>query len=56
MEDQLDILIHEYNQFIVDNQLPQLSADELLFDGSIKLKEWQKHYISDFINRWEVFA
>jgi len=46
----LDKLTDEYTEFLKDNNLPGLSAEELLFECN--LKEWQNRYVVDFIDRW----
>ncbi len=49
----LDILSREYRSWLDQNNLPQMSADELLNDPNIEKTDGQIKYLSDFITRWE---
>jgi len=44
-------LCAEWKQFCLSEDLPYLSADDLLREGSLNAQ--QKAYIYDFIDRWE---
>lgn len=49
----LDQLINEFQTFCSENNLPQMSADELFHEKYEVLTQEQKTYILDFISRWE---
>ena len=49
----LDQLINEFQTFCSDNNLPQMSADELFAEKCDVLTKEQKSYILGFIERWE---
>ena len=49
----IDTLTQEYGEWLDQNNLPQMSADELLYDDSIKKTPEQEKYLQDFINRWD---
>ena len=56
---ELDCLIAEYNNFLESTGLPSMSADELLVQTKPDSDEyitnqWQRNYLWDYINRWEV--
>ena len=46
-----DSLIDEFRQFCFENQLPLMSADELLVVGGLEPE--QVEFLQDFIVRWE---
>jgi hypothetical protein len=46
----LDSLTAEYQSWLDNEGLPQLSADELLSED---LTPKQREYVSDFLRRWE---
>lgn len=48
-----DKMSQEYQAWLRKNNLPQMSADELLNDPSIKKTDAQIAYIKDFIDKWE---
>jgi hypothetical protein len=45
-------LIADYQEWLTDNKLPQLSADELLFDETIDKTKDQKIYLETFIEKF----
>ena len=47
----VDVLINEFRVFCAENQLPLMSADELLIVGGLEPE--QVEFLQDFINRWE---
>ena len=47
----VDVLINEFRAFCAENQLPVMSADELLIVGGLEPE--QVEFLQDFINRWE---
>ena len=47
----VDSLIDEFRQFCSENQLPFMSADELLIVGGLEPE--QVEFLQDFIVRWE---
>ena len=47
----VDTLIDEFREFCAENQLPLMSADELLIVGGLEPE--QVEFLQDFINRWE---
>ena len=49
----IDEMIQKYQTWLDKNNLPQMSADELLVDESVNLTKEQRKYIQDFINEWE---
>ena len=49
----IDTLTQEYQEWLSQNNLPQMSADELLYDYSIEKTEEQKEYLQNFIDRWD---
>lgn len=51
-DDIIDQLSQEYGEWLDQNNLPQISADELLYDNSIKKTPEQKRYLQDFIDKW----
>lgn len=51
-DDIIDQLSQEYGEWLDQNNLPQISADELLYDDSIKKTPEQKNYLQDFIDKW----
>ena len=51
--DELDNLTYEWQTFCEENNLPQLSADELFWEKCDELTKEQKTYTLEFIKRWE---
>lgn len=49
----LDELCDEFQSFCAENNLPQMSADELFQEKYEVLTEEQKTYILGFIEQWE---
>ena len=49
----IEQLINEFQTFCSENNLPQMSADELFFEKYDVLTQEQKTYILGFITRWE---
>ena len=47
----VEMLIEEFAQFCAENQLPLMSADELLIVGGLEPE--QVEFLQDFIVRWE---
>lgn len=47
----VDSLIDEFRAFCAENQLPFMSADELLIVGGLEPE--QVEFLQDFIVRWE---
>ena len=47
----VDILIDEFRAFCAENQLPLMSADELLIVGGLEPE--QIEFVQNFIARWE---
>ncbi len=48
-----DELSQEYQEWTKQNNLPEMSADELLYDDSIEKTPEQEKYLRDFLNRWD---
>lgn len=48
-----DALSEEYQAYCDSHGLPQLSADELLWELTERQKRQHGDYLMDFINRWE---
>ena len=46
-------LITEYEAYLADNNLPRMSADELLMEKLDELSVSQVNYLSSFVKRWE---
>lgn len=51
--DEIAMLSQEYIKWLEQNNLPKMSADELLADLSIEKTDEQKAWLQTFINRWE---
>jgi hypothetical protein len=51
-EKTLEMLSKIYNCWLVDNGLPPISADELLFSMAQQLTSQQRQYLNAFINYW----
>ena len=51
--DDIEALIAEYSAWLEKNGLPEMSADDLLYDDSIEKTEEQKKYLQSFIERWD---
>jgi hypothetical protein len=49
----IDEMIEKYQTWLDKNNLPKMSADELLVDESVNLTKEQRKYIQNFINEWE---
>jgi hypothetical protein len=49
----IDELSQEFQEWVIKNNLPQFSADELLYDDSIEKTPEQEKYLRDFLNRWD---
>ena len=47
-----DEMSQEYVEWTKQNNLPEMSADELLYDDSIQKTTEQEEYLKDFINKW----
>lgn len=47
---EIEQLTEEYEQWIEENNLPLLSADDLLVEGNLSLE--QNLYLNGFIGRW----
>jgi len=54
MKELLENLTAEWEHFCYTHNLPQQSADEILYEFDAILSDWQKGYIKSFINRWEM--
>ena len=52
-EENHDQMSQEYQAWLDKNNLPQVSADELINDPNIEKTQDQIDYLEDFINRWE---
>jgi hypothetical protein len=50
--DKLDEMVEKYQMWLDKNNLPQMSADELLVDESVNLTKEQRKYIQNFSNEW----
>lgn len=50
--DDIDKLRIEFNNWCDENNLPQTSADDILFDDDLNLTEDQLTYLENFIERW----
>ena len=48
-----DQMSQEYISWLKKNNLPQMSADELINDPNIEKTQDQIDYLEDFINRWD---
>jgi len=48
-----DELTQEYQEWVKQNNLPEMSADELLYDDSIEKTPEQEKYLKDFLDRWD---
>ena len=46
-------LITEYEAYLAENNLPRMSADELLMAKVDDLTVGQVNYLSGFVKRWE---
>ena len=51
--DKVGDLVGEYQSWLEQNNLPKMSADELLADLSIEKTDEQKAWLQTFIDRWE---
>lgn len=51
--DEIAMLSQEYIKWLEQNNLPKMSADELLADLSIEKTDEQKAWLQTFIDRWE---
>jgi len=51
--DKLDEMVEKYQTWLDKNNLPQMSADELLVDESVNLTKEQRKYIQNFSNEWD---
>jgi hypothetical protein len=49
----LDEMVEKYQMWLDKNNLPQMSADELLVDESVNLTKEQRKYIQNFSNEWD---
>jgi len=52
-EENRDQMSQEYISWLKKNNLPKMSADELINDPNIKKTEDQIKYLKNFIDRWE---
>jgi hypothetical protein len=48
----LEMMSAKYQEWLHKNNLPQMSADELLVDESVNLTDEQRKYIENFYNEW----
>jgi hypothetical protein len=48
-----EILTETYQNWLNENNFPQISADELLYDYNIIKTKEQENWLIDFINKWE---
>lgn len=46
-------LYAEYGEWLKANNLPEQSAEELLFERGHKMSSKQRAYLQDFIDRWD---
>lgn len=49
----LNTLADEYLDWCIENNMPQMSADELLVEETVAKTEEQKQYLANFIRRWD---
>lgn len=47
-------LCNVFQEFCINNNLPFMSADELLCEETIFLNQSQKEWLKDFINIWDI--
>ena len=47
----LEMLIAEYHEWMSEQELPLMSADELLAEDG--LTDYQKGWLNDFLARWD---
>jgi hypothetical protein len=46
----------EFTDWCKENNLPQISADELLADKTLSLTETQKEYLNVFMKLWDTMV
>lgn len=44
----------EYNKWLEENKMPDMSADDLLFERKNELTQGQKDYLNNFIDEWNL--
>jgi len=49
----VDQLSQEYLDWCIENDMPQMSADELLVEETVPKTLEQRRYLGTFIERWE---
>ena len=49
----IDNMSQEYQAWLKQNNLPEMSADELLYDDSVEKTPEQEKYLQDFISKWD---
>jgi hypothetical protein len=52
-ETNFDEMVEKYQTWLDENNLPQMSADELLVNESVNLTKEQRKYIQNFSNEWD---
>lgn len=52
-KERIDALVDEYQAYCDSHGLPQLSADELLWELEGEARQKHRAYLLDFISRWE---
>jgi hypothetical protein len=46
-------LCAEYGEFLQARNFPSLSADDLLAEHGEQMKQWEKEYVMNFMDRWD---
>ena len=52
-EDTIESLSDQYQEWVISNNFPHISADELLSEETIKKTDEQIKYLKTFLNKWE---
>lgn len=53
MKPNFEELTENYQTWLIENNFPQMSADELLYDRSIIKTLEQENYLFEFIQKWD---
>ena len=54
--DRLDFLSNVLRDFCTLNDLPFLSADDLLYDSSNELTDYQRDWLRAYCSTWDIIA
>jgi len=52
MSKTIDELCVEYDEFLAENNLPSMSADELLFETDVNAEQCE--FLENFIEEWHI--